>query len=116
MIFEGMTPVKLLKVLMALEGETKVFECPAIEYDGAVWLVPRWLPTSEEGCVMPERLIRLNQFAHQKLGRPDDPADYAINVPVSKDVFEGPVSDGLKSQFAVVDRPAIRVRTRGTLH
>lgn len=34
-----MEDVKLLKVMMALEGEPKIFECPAIEYEGAVWLV-----------------------------------------------------------------------------
>ena len=26
-----------------MEGEPRIFECPAIEYEGAVWLVPRWL-------------------------------------------------------------------------
>jgi hypothetical protein len=111
-----MTDIKLLKVMMALEGEPRIFECPAIEYEGAVWLVPRWLPMSEEGYVMPERIIRLDQFAHQKLGRPEDPVDYAINLPISKILFEGPISHELKSQFVVLDRPLIRVRAGGTLH
>ena len=65
---------------------------------------------------MPERIIRLDQFAHQTLGQPEDPADYAINVPVSKILFEGPISQELKSQFVVLDRPVIKVRTGGTLH
>lgn len=111
-----MADAKLLKVMMALEGEPRIFECPAIEYDGAVWLVPRWLPMSEEGYVMPERLIRLDQFAHQKLGQPEDPADYAINVPVSKALFEGSISPELMAQFVVLDRPAMRVWTGGALH
>ena len=72
---EAMADIKLLKVMMALEGEPRIFECPAIEYEGAVWLVPRWLPISQDGYVMPERLIRLYQFAHQKLGQSGDPAD-----------------------------------------
>ena len=101
--------------MMALEGDPKIFECPAIEYDGVVCLVPRWLPMPD-GYAMPERLIRLDQFAHQKLGEPGDPADYAINIPVPNALFEGPVSRELKTQFVVLDRPAIRVRTGGTLH
>lgn len=111
-----MKEVKLLKVLMALEGEQEIFECPAIEFEGAVWLVPRWPPTPDEGHVMPERLIRLGQFAHQKLGQTGDPADYAINVPVSKVLFEGPVSHKLKAQFVVLDRPDLRFRAGGSLH
>jgi hypothetical protein len=112
-----MTDVKLLKVMMALEGDPRIFECPAIEYEGAVWLVPRWLPTTPaDGYAMPERLVRLDQFAHQKLGAPGDPADYAINIPVPNALFEGPISLELKAQFIVLDRPAIRVRTGGTLH
>ena len=111
-----MEDVKLLKVMMSLEGEPGIFECPAIDYDGAVWLIPRWLSTSEEGYVMPERLIQLDQFAHQKLGQTGDPADYAINVPVPKALFEGPISHELLAQFVVLDRPAIRVRTGGTVH
>lgn len=111
-----MADIKLLKVMMAVEGEPEIFECPAMEYDGSVWLVPRWLPMSEEGYVMPERIIRLDQFAHQKLAQPADPADYVINVPVSKMLFEGPISDELKSQFVVLARPEIRIRMGGTLH
>ena len=111
-----MDDVKLLKVLMALEGEPRIFECPALDYDGAVWLIPRWLPTSEDGYVMPERLIQLDQFAHQRLGQTGAPADYAINVPVSKALLEGPISQELLGQFVVLDRPAMRVRTGGTVH
>jgi hypothetical protein len=113
---EAMADVKLLKVMMALEGEPRIFECPAIEHEGAVWLVPRWLPTQGDGYAMPERLIRLDQFAHQVLRQPGDPADYAINVPISKVLFEGPISLKLKAQFIVLDRPDIRLRIGGTVH
>ena len=111
-----MAEVKLLKVMMALEGDPAIFECPAIEYEGAVWLVPRWLLMPEDGYAIPERLIRLDQFAHQKLGEPGAPADYAINIPVPNALFEGPISPELKAQFVVLDRPDIRIRTGGTLH
>ena len=111
-----MAAEKILKVMLSVQGEPNIFECSAIEHEGAVWLVPRWLPTRDDGYAMPERLIRLDQFAHQTLGKPGDPADYAINIPVSNALFEGPVSRELKAQFVVLDRPAIRVWTGGTLH
>jgi hypothetical protein len=76
-----MADEKLLKVMMALEGDPGIFDCSAIEYEGAVWM-----------DAMPERLIRLDQFAHRKLGAPGDPADYAINIPIPNALFEGPIS------------------------
>jgi hypothetical protein len=111
-----MADVKLLRVMMALEGDQKIFDCAAIEYEGAVWLVPRWLRMPDDGYAMPERLIRLDQFAHQKLGELGDPADYAINIPIPNALFEGPISRELKEQFVVLDRPAVRVRMGGALH
>ena len=36
-----MDDIKLLKVMMALEGVPRIFECPAMEYEGAVWLIRR---------------------------------------------------------------------------
>ena len=108
---------KLLKVMMSLEGEPRIFECSAIEHEGAFWLVPRWVLLAEdEGYAMPERLIRLDQFAHKKLDQPGDPADFTINVPVPRKLFEGPVSRELQEQFVVLDRPNVKVRTGGALH
>ena len=108
---------KILKVMLSVQGERNIFECSAIEHEGALWLVPRWLPTQGDGYAMPERLIRFDQFAYQTLAKPRDPADYAINVPIPKDdLFEGPISPQLKAQFVVLDRPNIRHRTGSTLH
>lgn len=106
----------LLTVLIALEGKPDIFDCAAIEHEGAVWLVPRWLPVPDEGYAMPERLIRLDQFAHQKLDQPGDPADFALNVPLPRALFEGPITEQIKSIFVVLDRPKIKLRTGGRLH
>jgi hypothetical protein len=111
-----MAAEKVLKVMLTVQGEPNILECSAIEHEGAVWLVPRWLPTQDDGYAMPERLIRLDQFAHQTLGKPGDPADYAINVPIPRTLFEGPISPKLEAQFVVLDRPDIRLRIGGTLH
>jgi hypothetical protein len=106
----------ILKVMLSVEGDANIFECDAIEHEGAVWLVPRWLPTQDDGYTMPERLIRLDQFAHQRLAQPSDPADYAVNAPIPKVLFEGPISVKLQEHFAVLDRPDIRLRIGGRLH
>jgi hypothetical protein len=111
-----MAAERILKVMLSVEGEPNIFDCAAIEHEGAVWLVPRWLPTQDDGYAMPERLIRVDQFAHQTLGKPGDPADYAINVRVPKALFEGSISPELKADFVVLDRPEIRRRTGSTLH
>ncbi len=111
-----MADVKLLKVLVALEGEPHIFTCAAIEYEGKIWLVPRWIEAPDEGYTMPERIILLDQFAHQKLGQPGDPADFAVNAPIPKILFEGePIPRELKDRFIVVERPDIKLRS-STLH
>ena len=107
---------KVFRVMLSVQGDPAIVECSAIESEGVLWLVPRWLPTQDDGYAMPERLIRLDQFAHQKLGKPSDPADFAINAPIPKALFEGPLSPDLKSQYVVFDRPNIRLRVGGTLH
>jgi hypothetical protein len=62
---------------------------------------------------MPERIILLDQFAHQKLGQPGDPADFAV---IQKILFEGePIPRQLKDRFIVVERPDTKLRS-STLH
>lgn len=46
MTFEQvMAAEKIFKVMLSVQGEPNIFECSAIEHEGAVWLVPRWLPS-----------------------------------------------------------------------
>ncbi len=111
-----MTAERVLKVMLSVQGDPNIIECAAIEHEGVVWVVPHWLPTQDDGYAMPERLIRLDQFAHQTLGKPGDPADYAINVPVPRALFEGPISPELKGKFVMLERPEIRRWTGSTLH
>jgi hypothetical protein len=91
---------------------SRTFLNDPIDHEGAVWLVPRWLPTEDDGYAMPERLIRLDQFAHQTLGKPGDPADFAINVPIPKALFDGPISPELKAQW-LAELETMRQRIMG---
>jgi hypothetical protein len=49
---------KTYKVIVGFEDGV-LTDCPAIDYQGAIWLVPKWLPFPNE-----ERMIRLDQFQH----------------------------------------------------
>jgi hypothetical protein len=111
-----MPDTKLFKVTIAFEGEAELFHCGAIEYQGAVWLVPKWLPMQSEGYTMPERIIRLDQFQHQRIELPSGDVDFAINVPVPRALFVGPIPQELKEKYVVVERPDIKFRTGGTIH
>lgn len=111
-----MCDFNLLTVLISLEGKPDIFDCSAMEYEGAVWLVPRWLNTPDDGYAMPERLIQLDQFAHQKLEQTGDPADFILNIPLSRALFEGPITHQLKLLYVVLDRPNVRLRISGLLH
>jgi hypothetical protein len=92
-----------------------------IEYEGAIWLVPEWLPFPSEGYTKPTRMVRLDQFRFQRFDPPATGpgplagADFAVNDPLPKALFLGELTPQLKKQFVVLDRPDIRFRIGGTL-
>src|ERR1700739_3963138 len=69
-----MADTRALRVIVGFDSG-EVGQCGAIEHDGAVWLVPKWLPFPEQGYTQPERMIRLDQFRYQTIQQPAD-ADY----------------------------------------
>lgn len=107
---------KVLKVMLFVQGEMNLFECSAIEDEGAAWLVPRWLPAQDDGYAMPERLIRLDQFAHQTLGKPGDPGGFRNKRPPTESSLRWPCFAQLKAKFIVLERPELRYRAGSPLH
>jgi hypothetical protein len=105
-----MSDVRLFKVIITFEDGVKG-RCGAVEYQGAIWLVPKWLPYPAEGYAKPERMIRLDQFRYQSLDPPvaDEGsfagADFAINDPIPRALFDGPLTPQLTGRFAVLDKP-----------
>lgn len=77
-----------------------------VEYQGGLWLVIRWTAAPTEGYRMPVRIVRLDVLSYQKLG-PPHPADFGLNVPISKDVLDGTVPSKEARGYVVVDRPPI---------
>jgi hypothetical protein len=110
--------IKNIQNCSALDDGT-LGTCGGIEHEGAIWLVPEWLPFPDEGYTKPKRMIRLDQFRHQKFDPPATGpapfvgANFAINDPLPKSLFYGELSSQLKARYVVLDRPDLRVRVGG---
>jgi hypothetical protein len=109
-----MTSSNFFRVNLLFDSGERI-ECGAIEHEGAIWLVPKWIGMPDEGYAKPERMIRLDQFAHQKLGPPHP--DFFVNDPIPRALFEsGRLSPELQKRFVVLDRPDLRFQTGGKLN
>ncbi len=115
-----MADVPLFKVIVPITdvGTTdgSVETCTAIEHQGAVWLVPKWLPHSDEGYAKPERMIRLDQSQYQRFDPPVAVgpfagADFAVNALLPRALLFGEISPQLRTRYAVLDRPDLKFRT-----
>jgi hypothetical protein len=113
-----MSETKTFKAAFPLEGESHVFQCTAIEFEGRIWLVPNWLSSPDGKYTMPERIILLEQFQHQRLDPPGPTGEnFVVNVPIPKALFEGRVSHELKEKYVVIERPDIKFQMGGnTIH
>jgi hypothetical protein len=116
-----MPDTKVFKVIIGFEDGT-MGDYPAYEYQDAIWLVPKWLPFPDEGYTKPERMIRLDQFHFQKFDPPATGpgpfagADYAINDPLPRELFDGELTPQLKSKYVVLDKPDAKFRVGGSIH
>ena len=90
--------------------------CTAVEHQGKVWIVPKWMPLPDEGYATPERMILLDQFRHERSDPPEDGpdlldgADFRLLDPIPRALFDGALSPALREQFVVLDQPDLRFR------
>lgn len=94
---------------------TSFFPMDTIEYQGKLWLVPKWYESPTEGWRMPERIICLSNLAHRDLRGMDQSADFGMNVPIPKFVLWGPIPEKPTGGYTVVARPPLRIR-KLTIH
>jgi len=117
----AITDTKEFKVAFGFEDGAMAV-CGAVEYEGAIWLVPKWLPVQNERYAKPERMIRLDQFRHQRFDPPSNGpgpfagADFGVNVPLPKNLFFDELSSQLKKQYIVLDKPDLKFRVGGVRH
>jgi len=115
------TSTKEYKVVIGFENGA-MGQCGAVEYQGAIWLVPKWLPFSNEGYAKPERMIRLDQFRFRKFDPPATVpalfagANFAINDALPRALFDGEISQELKDKYVVLEKPNVKFRVGGIRH
>lgn len=104
--------MKILKTLVPADDGLFVYD--TIEYEGKLWLVPEWIdgiPT--KGYSKPARIICLTVLPHSQGAAG---ADYALNNPIPKSVWQGHVPPELKNMYVVIENPDIVVETPPTYH
>ncbi len=100
---------KIYQTLISFEGGSgKIFEIDTIEYDGKMWLVPRWLEAPSEGWKTPARIILLDSLDHQAAPAGFE-ADFLLKLPMPKDVFEGRTPKRSEGEFVVIERPDVKI-------
>ena len=98
--------MKILKTWMLLDGEHHLVD--TIEYEGKFWLVTEWIDSRSEGWSMPARIILLDVLPHKRVAS-GNPADYVVEYPIPKSVFDGQIPKQSKYKFVVIERPEIRI-------
>ena len=82
-----------------------------IEYEGGLWLVPAWSEPQADGLIYPNRIIRIDKLRHQKMTLGNlYGADYVLNDPLPKGLFESQIPKELEGKFDVRERPNIGIR------
>jgi hypothetical protein len=84
---------RTINVTLHIEGDAALYQCSAIEHEGEVWLVPKWIPSPSEGYALPERMISLRRYRHQMFENRS--GDLLINIPVPRALIDGPLSPEL---------------------
>ena len=83
----------------------------AIQYEGGLWLVPLWSEPQTDGLIYPNRLIRMDKLRHQPMPVGNQfGADYTLNVPLPKGLFDPEIPKELEGKFDVVEKPNLGVR------
>ena len=110
-----MPDTRLFKVIGQLQDGT-VAVCTAVEHQGQIWIVPKWLSLPDEGYATPERMILLDQFRHERSDPPEegpdllDGADFRLLDPIPRALFDGALSPALREQFVVLDQLDVSFR------
>ena len=99
--------MKVLKTLATIEGVIGLVSIDTIEYDGGLWLVPKWLDNLSKGYSTPERIIRLDFLAHDTHAL-DSPFQFSLRYSIPKEAFDGPNPNKNASAFVVLLAPDIR--------
>jgi hypothetical protein len=126
-ILREMSDTRLYKAIVGFENGSFA-ACNAVEYQGAIWLVPKWLPSHDESVSTPERMIRLDQFRYQRFEPARGPgqfagceyeiacrlggADFLLNDTVPRSLLHEDLTDRLRALYVVLERPDAKFQLR----
>lgn len=89
---------------------TSIFPVDAIEHEGHVWIVTRWLASPSKEWRTPERIIRvLNIPLRDMRDIPLRQADFSLGFPLPKVLFEERPQLPAE-QYVVIEHPPLRFR------
>lgn len=87
-------------------GDGQLFKADVVEHLGAFWLVPAWIESPELKQRRPTRIISLMTLQHQDVQNSQFPR-FLVNVPISRDVFEGRIRPEQATGYIVIEMPDI---------
>lgn len=83
----------------------------AIEYQGKLWLVPKWFVSDREGWKTPAYIVCLDHLEVQDLRGKGFPGDFSVPVAIPKAVLDHLLQGEPVAGWTVIDRPPIRFRS-----
>ncbi len=98
--------MEIFKTQVSWVRPKKTLTADTIEYDGKLWIVPKWIEYVAIGRMQPVRIIRLDILPHEKQ-EPDAPHDFVLKVAIPRTVYERGVQKKYRSDFEVVESPSI---------
>lgn len=97
--------MKIYKTLVSFTDANlgKIMKCDTIQIGDKTWLVPEWKDNTATGKSKPTRMILLDSLPHRKISDPSGPADFVLNVPIPRCVFDGVIPQGTTLQFQIAE-------------
>ena len=99
----------ILRVMIS-DGQN-IFPIAAIEYEGELWLVPKWFVNDAEGWRTPAHIIGLKNFQLQDHRGQNHPADFSAQPPIPKIVLDRLCRGEEVPGYVTVMAPPLRFRS-----
>jgi len=108
--------MEIYKTTVQFIEDGQIVDVDTIEYKDMMWLVAIWNEIPEAGLTMPARIICLDVLPHQRI-ESGDPADFVVNAPLPKSVFDGEIPKQIEGlELVVIENPDIRIETAKGVH
>jgi len=97
---------EILKALVSFREDGMTHNFDVIDHNGHLWLVSRWLESTDKRWISPERIILLDNLSPQRM-EDGHPADFLVSVELHKRVFDGEAPPDGEIAYEIQDLPEI---------